>query len=72
MQEVQPAARGSGEVSLKDLGRLEELVKEKGMEGKVKFIQEMIQADKDKGDKWTSDRGQMIRETSEPAIEARW
>lgn len=45
-----PAARGSGAVSLKDLGRLEELVKEKGMQGKVQFIQEMDQANKADGD----------------------
>uniref|UniRef100_A0A2P2HXL0 Arginine-hydroxylase NDUFAF5, mitochondrial n=1 Tax=Hirondellea gigas TaxID=1518452 RepID=A0A2P2HXL0_9CRUS len=41
---LEPAARGSGQVSLKDLSRLDELVKEKGISGKVAFIKELEQS----------------------------
>ncbi|KAF2350262.1 S-adenosyl-L-methionine-dependent methyltransferase, partial [Trinorchestia longiramus] len=38
---AEPAARGSGQISMKDISRLEELVREKGVDGKLKFMQEM-------------------------------
>ncbi|KAA0198304.1 hypothetical protein HAZT_HAZT007397 [Hyalella azteca] len=37
-------ARGSGQISLKDLSRLEELVKQQGVDGKLKFMHEMENA----------------------------
>ncbi|XP_066987438.1 arginine-hydroxylase NDUFAF5, mitochondrial-like [Macrobrachium rosenbergii] len=44
---VSQAERGSGQVSLKDLHRLNEMVKEAGMEGRIKFMEELTE-DKDK------------------------
>lgn len=47
-QVVSQAERGSGQVSLKDLHRLDAMVKEAGMEGRLKFMEEMADEDKDK------------------------
>ncbi|XP_068209031.1 arginine-hydroxylase NDUFAF5, mitochondrial-like [Palaemon carinicauda] len=46
-QVVSQADRGTGQVSLKDLHKLNEMVKEAGMEGRIKFMEELI----DKKDK---------------------
>lgn len=46
-QVVSQAERGSGQVSLKDLHKLNEMVKEAGMEGRIKFMEELTE-DKDK------------------------
>lgn len=42
-----PAERGSGQISLKDLHKLDEMVREAGMEGRIKFMKDMV----DEGDK---------------------
>lgn len=44
------AKRGSGQVSLKDLHKLDDMIKEAGMEGRIKFMQDMTSDDKDKKD----------------------
>lgn len=44
---AQPAPRGSGQVSLKDIGRLEELVRERGLQGKIQFMEELDKGDND-------------------------
>ncbi|KAK7082788.1 NADH dehydrogenase [ubiquinone] 1 alpha subcomplex assembly factor 5 [Halocaridina rubra] len=47
-QSVSQAERGSGQMSLKDLHKLNEMVKETGMEGRLKFMQEMTDPNKNK------------------------
>jgi len=47
-QKVSIAERGSQQASLKDLHRLEEMIKEHGMEGKIKFMQELVDNEKNK------------------------
>lgn len=42
-QKVVPAERGSGQVSLKDLHRLDEMVRDAGMEGRIKFMKDMME-----------------------------
>ena len=48
LQKATQAERGSGQVSLKDLHRLEEMIKEQGMEGRIKFLDEMLDNDNKK------------------------
>lgn len=44
------AERGSGQVSLKDLHKLDDMIREAGMEGRIKFMQDMTSDNKDKKD----------------------
>lgn len=44
-QKVVPAERGSGQISLKDLHKLDEMVRETGMEGRIKFMKDMMDDD---------------------------
>lgn len=44
------AERGSGQVSLKDLDKLDDMIREAGMEGRIKFMQDMTSDNKDKKD----------------------
>lgn len=41
------AERGSGQISLKDLHKLDDMVREAGMEGRVKFMKDMMDDKKD-------------------------
>lgn len=50
-QRIVPAERGSGQISLKDLHKLDELVRETGMEGRIKFMKDMMDGDDDKSKK---------------------
>lgn len=45
-----PAERGSGQISLKDLHKLDDMVREAGMEGRIKFMKDMMDEDNKKGD----------------------
>lgn len=45
-----PAERGSGQISLKDLHKLDDMVREAGMEGRIKFMKDMVDEDSKKGD----------------------
>ncbi|KAK8735435.1 hypothetical protein OTU49_005389 [Cherax quadricarinatus] len=48
-QKVHQAERGSGQISLKDLDKLDEMVRKAGMEGRIKFMKdEMEDLGKDK------------------------
>lgn len=49
-QMMSQAERGSGQVSLKDLHKLNDMVREGGMEGRIKFMEELSKDDKDKKD----------------------
>nr|XP_045593824.1 arginine-hydroxylase NDUFAF5, mitochondrial-like isoform X1 [Procambarus clarkii] len=41
-QKVNVAERGSGQISLKDLHKLDEMVREAGMEGRIKFMKDEV------------------------------
>ncbi|KAG7163546.1 Arginine-hydroxylase NDUFAF5-like, partial [Homarus americanus] len=49
-QVASQAERGSGQVSLKDLHKLDNIIQESGMEGRIKFVKDMIE-DNDKNKK---------------------
>ena len=50
-QKIVPAERGSGQISLKDLHKLDEMVREAGMEGRIKFMKDLMDdPDKNKKD----------------------
>ena len=42
-----PAERGSGEFSIKDVGKLQDLIKEKGMGGRMEYLEELTKPKKD-------------------------
>ena len=39
---AKPAERGSGEISFKELNQLQKMVQEKGMEGRIEFLKDMV------------------------------
>ena len=41
-QPIKSAERGSGQVSMKDIHKLDEMIKQHGMQGKIRFMNEMI------------------------------
>ena len=44
-QSQRTAKRGSGQISMKDINKLDEMIKKYGMQGKIKFMEEMDKND---------------------------